>query len=120
MEVSGSKGFNGLEHPRVLRDYMPCAHELLAREALQVFLPGVAQLFDTQLSSGALAGRAAVVVAGIGEAPLYPGVADQEGEVGPFQIERNVLSLEGAAVHEQGRSLLAEQRCVLVHDPALN
>src|SRR5918998_157911 len=40
------------EHPDVLRDDVPGALELLAREALEVFLAGVPQLLDAQRPGG--------------------------------------------------------------------
>jgi hypothetical protein len=46
----------------------------------------------------------------------HPGVHDDEGEAGALEAEIDDLGVEGAAVEEDGRVGLAEQRRRLVHD----
>src|SRR5919112_1350641 len=104
------------EDPGVLKDNVASALELFALEPVQVLLFGVSKLPYAQIAGGVLAGLPAVLVAGIGEATLNAGVADEEGEARFFEIERYGFGLQAAAVYEEGGSGVTEQGSVLVHN----
>src|SRR5918997_1452833 len=68
LEVLGPQGLGGPHHTGVLRDDVPGAPELLAREATEVPFGGVAQSLDAQSFGRPLAGRPPVVGPGLAEA----------------------------------------------------
>src|ERR687898_1206767 len=101
-EVPVSERLDRLEDAGVLGDDVPGALQLRSGEEIQVPFRGVAQFLDTKHMCRTLAGRPPVVVAGVGQAALDAGVADDKGKTRRFEVERDALRIQRTAVDEQG------------------
>ncbi|HZC00885.1 MAG TPA: hypothetical protein VE844_05850 [Gammaproteobacteria bacterium] len=71
----------------ILSNHVAGALELVAGEASEVLLPRITQLIYAELLRGFLAGLTTLLVAGVGEPALDACVADEEGEVHPFEVK---------------------------------
>src|SRR5919112_334821 len=98
VEVGVSESLDCLEDAGVLGDDVPGAHQLCSGEEIQVPLGGVAQFFDTERLRRALARRPPVVVAGVGEAALDAGIANDQSKASGLEVERNALCFQSTAV----------------------
>src|ERR687890_361697 len=120
VEVSVLERLDRLQDAGVLGENVSRALQLLSGEERQVPFRGIAQVLDTKRAGRTLARRPPVVVAGVCEAALDTGVADDQEKARGCEIERNIPCLQRTAVHEQSRAGLAEKGGVLVHDAAVD